>query len=32
VLARLDEPQHVVLDVELPSPVAASLATYRVLN
>ena len=32
VLARVDEPQHVVLDVELPRAWAAPLAGYRVLN
>jgi GTP-binding protein HflX len=29
VLARADHPDHVVLDVELPGPVLASLAAYR---
>jgi GTPase len=32
VLARVDEPQHVVVDVELPQAWAGSLAGYRVLN
>jgi GTPase len=32
VLSRLDEPQHVVLDVELPEAWAGSVAAYRVLN
>ena len=32
VLARVDEPQHVVVDVELPQAWAGSLASYRVLN
>jgi GTP-binding protein HflX len=32
VLARVDEPQHVVVDVELPPAWAGSVAAYRVLN
>jgi len=32
VLARVDEPQHVVVDVQLPGPWLGSLAGYRVLN
>jgi GTP-binding protein HflX len=32
VLARVDEPQHVVVDVQLPGPWLGSLAAYRVLN
>jgi GTP-binding protein HflX len=32
VLGRVDEPQHVVLDVELPEAWTAPLAGYRVLN
>jgi len=32
VLARVDEPQHVVVDVELPPAWAGPLAGYRVLN
>jgi GTPase len=32
VLGRVDEPQHVVLDVELPRAWAGPLAGYRVLN
>jgi GTP-binding protein HflX len=32
VLARVDEPQHVVVDVQLPGSRLGSLAGYRVLN
>jgi len=32
VLARVDEPQHVVVDVQLPGSWLGSLAGYRVLN
>jgi GTPase len=32
VLARVDEPQHVVVDVEMPQAWAGSVAAYRVLN
>jgi GTP-binding protein HflX len=32
VVGRVDEPQHVVVDVELPRAWAGSLASYRVLN
>ena len=32
VLARADEPQHVVLDVEIPGAWLGPLAGYRVLN
>jgi GTPase len=32
VLARLDEPRHVVVDVQLPGTWLGSLAGYRVLN
>jgi GTP-binding protein HflX len=32
VLARVDEPQHVVVDVQLPRAWLGSLAGYRVLN
>jgi GTP-binding protein HflX len=32
VVGRVDEPQHVVLDVELPAARLGSLAAYRVLN
>jgi GTPase len=32
VLARVDEPQHVVVDVQLPASWLGSLAGYRVLN
>jgi GTPase len=32
VLARVDEPQHVVVDVQLPGSSLGSLAGYRVLN
>jgi GTP-binding protein HflX len=32
VLARVDEPQHVVVDVQLPRSWLGSLAGYRVLN
>ena len=32
VLARVDEPQHVVVDVQLPGPWLGPLAAYRVLN
>jgi len=32
VLARVDEPQHVVVDVQLPESWLGSLAGYRVLN
>ncbi len=32
VLARVDEPQHVVVDVQLPGSWLGSLAAYRVLN
>lgn len=32
VLARVDEPQHVVVDVQLSGPWLGSLAGYRVLN
>jgi GTPase len=32
VLARVDEPQHVIVDVQLPGSWLGSLAGYRVLN
>jgi hypothetical protein len=32
VLARVDEPQHVIVDVQLPGSRLGSLAGYRVLN
>jgi GTP-binding protein HflX len=32
VLARADEPQHVVVDVEMPGSWLGPLAGYRVLN
>jgi GTPase len=32
VLARVDEPRHVVVDVQLPGTWLGSLAGYRVLN
>jgi GTP-binding protein HflX len=32
VLARVDEPQHVVVDVQMPGTWLGSLAAYRVLN
>jgi GTP-binding protein HflX len=32
VLARVDEPDHVVVDVELPQAWTGSVAPYRVLN
>ena len=32
VMSRVDEPQHVLLDVELPEAWAGSVAAYRVLN
>jgi hypothetical protein len=32
VVARVDEPQHVVVDVQLPGAWLGPLAEYRVLN
>jgi hypothetical protein len=32
VLARVDEPEHVVVDVQLPGTWLGPLAAYRVLN